>query len=58
MLKIDFRDESFKNLLVLNHKANSLDICYVASSSGSLPVCLDYVPGAKNVSTPGVTCFT
>ena len=32
-LIIDFRDENFKSLLVCNHKAMSIDIWYVASSS-------------------------
>ena len=40
MLKIDFRDENFKNLIVWGHKSESLDIWFVdLPSNRSFKLC-------------------
>ena len=58
-LKIDFQDENFKNLLVWNQKAWSLDIWYVASPCKPLPSLFKLYPWGQKMAPPrGVTCFT
>ena len=53
-LKIDFRDKNFKNLLVWNHKAYTLDIWYVESPSRPLPSLFKLCPlGQKWASLGG-----
>ena len=51
--------KTLKHLLVWNHKAMCLDICYVASSSGPLyQVCSNYAPEAwDHWPHPGVGLY-
>jgi len=53
--KIGFQNAIFKNLFVLNYKAQSFYIWYIASSRGSLPKLFNYAPGVKIEPAPGVT---
>ena len=56
-LKIDFWDENFKNHLVWNQKAWSLDIWYVASTSGPLSSLFKLYPWGQKWSRPGGHIF-
>ena len=56
-LKIDFLDENFKNLLVWNHIAYSIDIWYVASTSRPLPNLFKLFPWGQKWARPGSHMF-
>ena len=52
-LSIGTKKENFKNLLLWNLKAWSLDIWYVASPSGPLPSLFKWCPWGQNWPHPG-----
>ena len=56
-LKIDLKNENFKNLLLKNHKAQSFNILHVISSIGALPRLYNLGPPHKNGPAPGANQF-
>jgi len=56
--KIDFWNETFKNLLVWNYKAQSFYIWYIASFWSPLPKLFKLCPWGQNWPRPGGHNFT
>ena len=50
--------KTWKNLLVWNHMAQSLDIWFVASPGGPQPSLFKLCPWGQKWPAPWVTCFT
>ena len=57
VFQIIYIGQTWNKFVVCNHKAQSLDIWYVASSSGPLPSCLYNASCAKNGPAPRSQMF-